>query len=129
MGLLGVAVVVTLLAVGELWGDKQPSTPSRVAAAPLMARVILGSFAGLLLAQPLLLNSAAAVAAGAVGPIAGAFAGWFVRTRSVAALNWPDWPVALTEDAVAIALSITFLHLMAVHGTLFLGNEGVTLGR
>ena len=123
------AIPVTLVAVGELYGDKQPTTPSRLALPGLLARVVLGAFGGLVLAQPLLLNPAAAVAAGAAGAIAGAYSGWFVRTRTVAALKCPDWMVAIAEDAVAIGLSITFLHLLAVHGTLFLGNEGILLGK
>lgn len=123
------AILVTLVALGELYGDKLPKTPSRIALPGLIGRTVFGAVVGLLLAQPLLLNSAAAVAAGAVGAIAGSFAGWFVRTRTVAALKCPDWMVAVTEDVVAIALSITFLHLVAVHGALFLGNEGILLGR
>jgi hypothetical protein len=37
--------------------------------------------------------------------------------------------VAITEDAVCIGLSITFLHLIAYHGTAFLGNDGLWMTR
>jgi uncharacterized membrane protein len=39
---------------------------------------------------------------GAVGGIAGAFAGYEVRTRLVKALGVPDFVIAVLEDAVAI---------------------------
>jgi uncharacterized membrane protein len=40
---------------------------------------------------------------GAIGALIGTFGGYYVRTGVVKALHSPDWPVALVEDAVAIA--------------------------
>ena len=118
-------VIFTAAAAGELVGDKLPSTPSRTAPLGLGARVVFGAFVAVILAQPLLLNPFVAAMLGAVGAVVGAYVGWFARTRTVAALHVPDLPVALTEDAITLALSITFLHLAAVHGALFGGNEGL----
>jgi uncharacterized membrane protein len=39
---------------------------------------------------------------GAVGGVAGAYAGYEVRTRLVKALGVPDFVIAVLEDAVAI---------------------------
>jgi len=122
-------VIFTLLAAGELVGDKLPKTPSRTAAGGLIGRSLFSAFAGLMLAQPLLLSPALAIFVAVVGALIGTFAGWFVRTRSVAALKCPDWPVALTEDAICIGLSITFMHLVAYHSTAFLGNDGLWMTR
>ena len=117
-------VVFTLMALGEYVGDKLPTTPSRTAPIGLAGRSLFGAFAGLVLAQPLVLNPAAAIAAGIVGALIGSYAGWFVRTRTVLALKVPDLPVALLEDAITIGLSITLLHLAVVHSALFAGNDG-----
>jgi uncharacterized membrane protein len=123
-----VAVVIfSLLALGEYIGDKLPSTPSRTAPIGLIGRSLLAAFVALLLAQPLVLKPALAIAVGIVGAIAGAFAGWFMRIRTVAALKSRDWPVAIAEDCITIGLSITFIHLVVVHSALFAGNEGVYL--
>jgi uncharacterized membrane protein len=120
-----VAVVVfTLMALGEYIGDKLPATPSRTAPIGLASRALFGAVVGLVLAQPLVLNPAAAIAVGIVGAILGSYVGWFVRTRTVLALKCPDLPVALVEDVITIGLSITFLHLVAVHSALFAGNGG-----
>jgi uncharacterized membrane protein len=120
-------ILFTLFALGEYVGDKLPTTPSRIAAAGLSGRLFFGAFTGFLLAQVLVLEPWLAVLAGLVGAVAGAFAGWFVRTRAVAALKCPDWPVAVVEDAISIGLSITFMHLVAVHAAMFAGNEGLYL--
>ncbi|SEB84235.1 DUF4126 family protein [Terriglobus roseus] len=116
--------IFTLAALGEYIGDKLPNTPARTAAPGLGARIVFGALGGVLLAQPLQLNLFAAAALGALGGVAGAFGGWFVRTRVVTALKVPDLPVALLEDVIAIGLSITLLHLAAVHSVLFVGNDG-----
>jgi len=121
--------IFTLLALGELVGDKLPNTPSRTKAGGLIGRALFSAFCGLLLAQPLLLSPATAILVAVVGALIGTYAGWFVRTRSVAAFKCPDWVVAITEDAVCIGLSITFLHLIAYHGTAFLGNDGLWMTR
>jgi uncharacterized membrane protein len=120
-------VLFTLFALGEFVGDKLPTSPSRIASAGLSGRILFGAFVGFLLAQPLVLEPWGAVFVGIVGAIAGAFAGWFVRTRVVASLKCPDWPVAVAEDVITIGLTITFMHLVAVHAAMFAGNEGLYL--
>jgi uncharacterized membrane protein len=123
-----VAVIIfSLMALGEYVGDKLPTTPSRTKPVGLIARSLFAGFVGLLLAQVLVLNPLAAVIVGIAGALIGAFAGWFVRTRAVAALKCPDWPVAAVEDVIAIGLSITLMHLVAVHAAMFAGNEGLYL--
>jgi uncharacterized membrane protein len=98
--------VFSLAALGELVGDKLPNTPSRTQLPGLGARIVFGALCAIILASSTDLSIYLAGALGAVGGIAGTYAGWFVRTRSVAALRCPDLPVALVEDAIAIAGSI-----------------------
>ncbi|SDF77924.1 DUF4126 family protein [Terriglobus roseus] len=122
-------IIVTVIALGELINDKLPKTPSRLIPPQQIARMTAAGFVGLLVAQPLLLSPILAIVTGAIGAVVGTYTGWFVRSRTVAALKCPDLPIALLEDAVAIGLSITFLHLIAVHSVLFLGNQGIGFGK
>jgi uncharacterized membrane protein len=95
-------VIFTLFAVGELIGDKLPKTPSRLSAFPLIARVVFGGLAG----AALVITAGAAlgvgVAVGAVGALAGAFAGYYLRRALTVRAGLPDLPIALLEDLVAI---------------------------
>jgi uncharacterized membrane protein len=97
----GVAVAITtLLALGELVGDKLPTTPSRTAPPGLIARLVTGAVTGAAIAG----GTGAAV--GAVGALAGTFGGYQARTGLVRALGTADLPIALLEDAVAVAGSL-----------------------
>jgi uncharacterized membrane protein len=92
--------ITTLLALGELAGDKLPTTPSRTAPPGLIARLVTGAIAGGAVAGGM------GAAAGAVGAIAGTFGGYQARTGLVRALGTPDLPIALLEDAIAVAGSL-----------------------
>ena len=89
--------IFTLLAIGELIGDKLPSTHNRIAALGLFGRFCTGALCG-----AALVGIPGAIA-GAIGGVTGAYLGYNARTRSVKALGVPDLPVALTEDAITIA--------------------------
>jgi uncharacterized membrane protein len=95
-------VIFILLAVGELVADQLPSTPSRTAPPGLIARIVMGGLcgAGIALAGGLSLWLGALL--GAVGGVAGAFGGYYVRTGLVKALKVPDLVIATAEDVVAI---------------------------
>jgi uncharacterized membrane protein len=98
--------IFTLLALGELVTDQLPSTPARTTPGPLGARAVTGGLSGAAIAlsvgQPLV----AGIVLGAIGAIAGAFAGYQVRTRSVKALGVPDFVIAVAEDLVAICAAL-----------------------
>lgn len=103
------AVIFSLLAVFELFVDLQPSTPRRTALVPLTARILTGGLCGACLcaASNQLIFIGAIL--GAVGGIIGAFAGYEIRRRLVAALQIKDLFVALLEDLVAIGLACFFV--------------------
>jgi uncharacterized membrane protein len=86
--------------------DQLPSTPSRVQARGLTARMILGAFSGACIAVAGGQSIAIGAVLGLVGGIAGAFAGYQARTRLVKALKVRDLFIALPEDAVAIAAGL-----------------------
>lgn len=103
IGSLPSVVILTLLAVGELVGDKLPKTPNRTAPLGLIARLVTGGVSGACITaaggQGILLGAML----GAVGGVVGCFGGYQARKRLVKALNAPDLYVALFEDLVAIA--------------------------
>jgi len=103
---LGAAVtpwIFTVAAIGELVNDKLPTAGSRKAPGPFTARIVMGALAGAAIGA-----SAGALAAGlvlgAVGAVAGTFGGYEFRARLARAAG-RDLPIALLEDAIAIALA------------------------
>lgn len=96
-------VILTLLALGELITDKLPKTPARTSPPQLIARIILGGFAGAALSVALSGTLVTGVLAGMVGAAIGTFAGYHMRHALVTQVNLPDFPVAVMEDLLAIA--------------------------
>ena len=101
--------VLTAAALGECVGDKLPNTPSRIAPVPLMGRLICGGLVGAIVATALRRPIAGGVALGAAGAAAGAFGGYSARRGLTKDAGLPDLPVALTEDAAAVALAVRSL--------------------
>src|ERR1700674_2414789 len=102
MGSTAAVVIFTLLAVVELVADQLPSTPSRTEPPGLISRVVLCGLSGAAVAASGSQSMALGAVLGVLGGIAGAFAGYQVRTRLVRALKVPDFVIACLEDAVAI---------------------------
>ena len=100
------AVIFTVLAAGELIGDKLPSTPSRITAFPLLARVCFGGLVGAIAATGLHGSAVEGVLLGSLAALAGSFLGYHLRAGLTRNLNWPDLPVAMAEDLLAIAASV-----------------------
>jgi uncharacterized membrane protein len=96
--------IMTVLAVGELIGDKLPSTPSRKVAYAFASRIVSGSVSGAAVGiaggTPL-----GGLLAGAVGAVIGTLGGAAARARLAAAFG-RDFPAALLEDAVAILAAV-----------------------
>ena len=109
MGSIVTVVIFSILALFELFVDLQPSTPKRTAPVPLGARILTGGLCGACLCaagnQSLIIGAIL----GAVGGVIGAFAGYEIRRRLVAALHVKDIFVALPEDLVAIGLACFFV--------------------
>lgn len=85
--------ILGALALGELIGDKLPSTPSRKVPMGFAARIASGAFCGAAVGG--------CAVAGALGAVAGTLAGYEFRTRTAKAIGH-DAPVAVLEDAIAI---------------------------
>lgn len=111
MGRLPAAIVFVVLALLELYADQLASTPSRLAPAGLITRVVAGGLSGACIAAAGARSIAFGGVLGSVGALAGAFGGYHARVGLVKALKVPDLPIALLEDAIAIGGAIVIVSL------------------
>lgn len=95
--------IFTLFAIGELIVDKLPQTPPRTAPVGLVARAVTGGLSGAALALSGGKSAGAGILLGAIGGIAGAFAGYQIRHGLVVQTKLPDFVVAVVEDLLAIS--------------------------
>ena len=98
--------VFAALAIGELIADKLPFIPSRLQPGPLGGRIISGALTGTVAALALQGSPVVGGLVGAIGALAGSFGGYAVRRGLTVDRKLPDLPVALLEDAIAIALAV-----------------------
>ena len=99
-----VANTLTSVATGELVADKLPSTPSRLTPGPLAARILSGAVCGAALCASVSEPMGEGAIAGAVGALAGSFAGYHLRQMMDKSM--PDIAAALIEDFVAVGGSV-----------------------
>jgi uncharacterized membrane protein len=90
MGSIIAVVIFSLLAVFELIADLLPSTPKRTAPAGLIARILMGGLCGACVCAASNQSLVIGAILGALGGVIGAFAGYEVRRKLVAALNIKD---------------------------------------
>src|ERR1700739_2696502 len=76
MGSIIAAVILSLLALFELFADLQPSTGTRTAPVPLIARIITGGLCGACLCAASNQSLFIGALLGAVGALIGAFTGY-----------------------------------------------------
>ena len=100
------AYILTALAIGELITDKLPFVGSRLKPGPLGGRIISGALCGAVLCTASQQAVAGGAIAGAIGGVAGSFAGYAVRRHLTVVRKLPDLAVALAEDVVAIGLAV-----------------------
>ncbi len=105
-GKLPTAIIFSVLAAGELVGDKLPRTPNRIAPFPLVARFCFGGLVGAIVATGLDGSVLEGVLLGAGGALIGAFGGFLIRRELVEQLGSRDWQVAVAEDAIAICCAV-----------------------
>jgi uncharacterized membrane protein len=104
MGFRYTPIILTVFAIGELFNDKLPKTPSRKTPPQFIARILSGALVGATVgagSSSLILG----LVAGAVGSVVGTYGGAAGRGRLAAAFG-KDLPAALVEDVVGIVLSI-----------------------
>lgn len=107
-------MILTLLAIGELGGDKLPRAPSRRSPAGFTARLVSDALSGAAIGYVGDIWMAG-LAAGVVGAVIGTLGGHAIRMRLSAAIG-RDWPAALIEDAIALGGATTIIAGVAVTG-------------
>lgn len=96
--------LIQLMAAGELVADKLPIIPARIKPEALAGRAMSGAFVGATLS---LLRERSPVAGALLGggaAVLAAFAGYHARRRLTVDGPFPDFLVALLEDALVLAL-------------------------
>jgi uncharacterized membrane protein len=109
VGTIIAVAIFSLVAVFELIGDLRPQTPKRTAPFPLGARILTGGLCGACLCAGNNRSLIIGAILGGIGGLIGAFAGYEIRRRLVAALNIKDIFIALLEDLVTIGLAYFFV--------------------
>lgn len=109
---LATAVIFTVLALGELVGDKLPRTPDRTSMGPLLARVVFGGLVGSIMAVGLNGSEFEGAILGVGGVLVGAFGGYLVRREIVLRSGSKDWPVAVAEDLVTVGFAVLALGIV-----------------
>ena len=106
IGSLPAAIILSVLAIGEIIFDKLPSTPNRTAPPGLIGRIVTGGLTGACVSVGGGKSALVGAGLGVAGGIAGSFGGYHARARLVRFLRQPDFNVALVEDLIAIGGSL-----------------------
>jgi uncharacterized membrane protein len=104
MGSTIAVAIFSVLALGELIGDKLPWIPKRTSPAPLLARIITGGLCGACLCAAVGKSLLAGTLLGGIGGVVGAFLGYNSRRRLD--LHIKDVVAAVCEDVVTIGLAL-----------------------
>ncbi|MFD2570880.1 DUF4126 family protein [Spirosoma soli] len=100
------SILLTVLAAGELVGDKVPSAPNRIDIQPLSARMVSGAVCGASLSEAEGKQATLGAVAGSVGALVGSYTFFYLRRWLTVEKGLPDFVVALAEDALAIGIGL-----------------------
>lgn len=100
------AILISVGAIVEYFGDVRPNAPARTGLTGLVPRILAGAFCGWQLAAMHAMPGSSTICAavlGAIGAVGGAYGGLVLRKKAIDAIGLV--PSGLLEDAVAIALA------------------------
>jgi uncharacterized membrane protein len=97
--------LLEMAALGEMIADKLPGIPDRIEPGPLLGRAVFGALAGGVLARRNRESGALGALLGGAAALLAAHAGFRARRALTRTAGLPDLPVALCEDALALALA------------------------
>ena len=100
----GAAAVLGLLAVGELVGDKLPTTPNRTEPMGLAARIVTGAIGGGVISSQRRKSVPLGIALGALTAVAAAYAGQNIRRAIAEETGIHSSFIGAVEDAIAIGI-------------------------
>jgi uncharacterized membrane protein len=105
-GHLVTAIIFSLLAIGEIVGDKLPKAPPRTNLLGMTGRIIFGGLVGAIVATGLDGSVFEGILLSVSGAFVGAHAGYLVRRELVILLHWKDWHVAVFEDVIGVVWAV-----------------------
>jgi len=106
MGAAATPYIFTVLALGELVNDKLPKTASRKSPPQFIGRILSGALCGASIGAAAGEGLVPGLILGILGAVAGTLGGYEVRSRLTQAIGGQGFPIALLEDAIAIALAL-----------------------
>jgi len=106
IGSLPAVIILSVLALVEVFVDKLPETSDRTAPPGLIARIVTGGLTGACVSVGGGRSAYVGAGLGVIGGIVGCFAGYQARKRIVKSLRQPDFNIALVEDLIAIGGSL-----------------------
>lgn len=104
-----VSAVLGVAAIGELVGDKLPSTPNRTEPLGLIGRIVSGAFVGGSVCAARKKNILTGALIGAVSSVAAAYAGQNIRIEIAEETGVPSAALGAVEDGIAITIGINAL--------------------
>ena len=105
LGAAATPYIFTFLALGELVNDKLPKTGSRKSPPQFIGRILSGALCGAAIGAAAGDGLVAGLVLGILGAVAGTLGGYELRSRLTRASGGRGFPIALAEDAIAIALA------------------------
>ena len=106
MGAAATPYIFTLLALFELVNDKLPKTGSRKSPPQFIVRILSGALCGASIGAAAGEGLVAGLVLGILGAVAGTLGGYEFRSRLTQMIGGQGLPIALLEDAIAIALAL-----------------------
>jgi uncharacterized membrane protein len=97
------AILISVGAIIEYFGDVHPKAPARTSPAGLVPRILAGAFCGWQLAAMHGGSTIGGAVLGAVGAVGGAYGGLALRKKAIDAIGLV--PSGLLEDTIAIGLA------------------------
>lgn len=97
----GAARVLTLLAIGELIGDKLAFSPDRISIPGLIGRVSSGALVGATVFATARRRVAVGATLGLLAALAAAYPSYYLRVTAQEKLGAPNWALGLLEDVLA----------------------------
>jgi uncharacterized membrane protein len=105
-----VALALKVLAIGEIIGDKLPSTPNRIKRTSVGFRMLSGALAGASVYKSTGGKAAMGAVVGAAAAFASTYGSYFLRRDAVKASNIMDPFVGAIEDALVIGSGIELVN-------------------